>query len=270
MKAALPLAAVFLVLVAAPTAVWAGVRNGDHAAATVNNDQAVAAIKAKDFPAALALADKAVQAEANADTLFIHGFIEASLNNWTAAAADLEGAKAKAAAANADIGARVAIDEQLAMAWLMSGRLDQGVTLAKATMATDPTREQNLTNAILTAYDRAAMAQLQAGDREGAVKRKEEAAAAVPGRASQMLVEAGNILAGATPPDWARVEAEVRKALAANANDPQAYFAGAIARANQGDRDGAIKWLKEAKRGAGGDAQLNANIDGALKQLEGK
>jgi TonB family protein len=238
-------------------------------AAKAYSDAAVDALKAKNNDQAIALADKALALQQNVNTLFIQGTAYANAQRYPQAIADLEKAKAQATAGHADAATMNAIDSSLAISYVLGGRLDQGVALAKELKQRDPSNTR-VDDALATYYNQQAAAAAQAGKKDEAVTDLENAARAVPSRAVVLYVQAANVLSQGTTPDWKRVKAEADKALAIDGNDARANYVAGIALANGGDGKSAIPYLQKAKANAGSDASLNADIDAALKKLQPK
>jgi tetratricopeptide (TPR) repeat protein len=243
-------------------------------AAKAYADAAVDALKAKNNEQAIALADKALALQQNVNTLFIQGTAYANAQKYPQAIADLEKAKAQATAGHADMATLNAIDVSLATAYIFGGQVDKGVALAKALKQRDPSNTR-VDDTLAAYYNQQAVAAMQAGKRAEAVTDLENAAKAVPSRAVVLYVQAANVLAGDTKPDWKAVKAEVDKALALDPNDPRANLVAGIALANSidpktvnPDTKPAMAYLQKAKANAGSaDASLNAEIDKAIAAL---
>jgi tetratricopeptide (TPR) repeat protein len=238
-------------------------------AAKAYADAAVDALKAKNNDQAIALADKALALQSSVNTLFIQGTAYANAQRYPQAIADLEKAKAQATAGHADPATLNAIDASLATSYIFGGQVDKGVALAKALKARDPSSTR-VDDTLAAYYNQQAVTALQAGKRDEAVADLENAALVVPSRAVVLYVQAANVLSQGTAPDWKRVKAEADKALAIDPNDARANYVAAIALANQGDKPGAIPFLRKAKANAGSNVSLNADIDDALTRLGAK
>lgn len=235
-------------------------------AAKAYADAAVDALKAKNNDKAIALSDKALALQQNVNTLFIQGTAYANAQRYPQAIADLEKAKAQATAGRADAATLAAIDSSLATAYVFGGQPDKGVALANDVKRRDPSNTR-MDDTLASFYNQRAVADVAAGKKEDAVNELETAAKLVPSRAVILYVAAANVLAQGDKPDWKRVKAEVDKALAIDPNDARANLVGGIAVANQGDTKSALPLLQKAKANAGSDAQLNSEIDTALKKL---
>jgi TonB family protein len=243
-------------------------------AAKAYADAAVDALKAKNNEQAIALSDKALALQQNVNTLFIQGTAYANAQKYPQAIADLEKAKAQAAAGGGDAATLNAIDASLATAYIFGGQVDKGVALAKALKARDPSNTR-IDDTLASYYNQQAVAAMQAGRRAEAVTDLESAAKALPSRAVVLYVQAANVLAGDTKPDWKAVKAEADKALALDPNDPRANLVAGIALANSidpktvnPDTKPAMAYLQKAKANAGSaDASLNAEIDKAIAAL---
>jgi tetratricopeptide (TPR) repeat protein len=237
-----------------------------NVAAKAYSDAAVDALKAKNNDQAIALADKALALQQNVNTLFIQGTAYANAQRYPQAIADLEKAKSQASAGHADAQTLNAIDASLATAYILGGRVDQGIALGKALKLRDPSNTR-VDDALASYYNQQAVTAMQAGKKDEAVTDLENAARAVPSRAVVLYVQAANVLSQGTAVDWKRVKAEADKALAVDGNDARANYVAGIALANGGDGKSAIPYLQKAKANAGSDASLNADIDAALKKL---
>jgi tetratricopeptide (TPR) repeat protein len=235
-------------------------------AAKAYSDAAVDALKAKNNDQAIAFAGKGLALQQNVNTLFIRGTAYANGQHYPEAIADLEKAKALATNGHADDATLNAIDTSLATAYILGGQIDKGTALATALKRRDPSNTR-IDDALTSYYNQRAADAMKAGKKDDAVTALENGAKAVPSRAGVMYVQAANVLSQGTTPDWKRVKAEADKALALNANDPRANYVAGIALANSGDSKSAIPLLQKAKANAGSDAQLNADIDAALKKL---
>ncbi|HTD38347.1 MAG TPA: tetratricopeptide repeat protein [Candidatus Limnocylindrales bacterium] len=237
-----------------------------NVAAKAYSDAAVDALKAKNNDQAIALADKALALQQNVNTLFIQGTAYANAQRYPQAIADLEKAKGMANAGRADAQTLNSIDASLATAYILGGRVDQGIALGKALKLRDPSSTR-VDDALASYYNQQAVAAMQAGKKDEAVNDLENAARAVPSRAVVLYVQAANVLSQGTTVDWKRVKAEADKALAVDGNDARANYVAGIALANGGDGKSAVPYLQKAKANAGSDASLNADIDAALKKL---
>jgi tetratricopeptide (TPR) repeat protein len=230
------------------------------------SDAAVEALKAKSYDRAIALSDKALTLQENVNTLFIRGSAYANAQKYAQAIADLEKAKAMAAAGKADAATINAIDASLATSYVFGGQADKGIALAQQLKRRDPSNTR-VDDTLASYYNQQALAAVKAGKFDEAVTNLENAAKVVPSRSVVLLVQAANVLSQPEKPDWKRVKAEADKALAIDPNDPRANYVAGIALANSGDSKGAILLLQKAKSNAGSDTSLNADIDTALKKL---
>ena len=238
-------------------------------AAKAYADAAVDALKAKSNDQAIALAGKALALQQNVNTLYIRGTAYGNAQQYPAAIADLEKAKAQAVSGHADAATLNAIDASLATSYVLGGEADKGLALAQDIKRRDPSYTR-IDDTLATYYNRQAVDAMKAGNRTLAVTDLENAAKAVPTRAVVLYVQAANVLSQGDKPDWKAVKAEVDKALAVDPNDARANYVAGIALANQGDGKNAIVYLQKAKAAAGSDTDLNTNIDAALKKLQPK
>jgi len=242
-------------------------------AAKAYADAAVEALKNKNNEQAIALSDKALALQQNVNTLFIQGTAYANAQKYPQAIADLEKAKAQAAAGKADAATLNAIDASLATAYIFGGQTEKGIALARELKARDPSNTR-VDDTLAAYYNQQAVAAMQAGKKDEAVTDLENAAKAVPSRAVVLYVQAANVLSQGTTPDWKRVKAEADKALALSPNDARANYVAGIALANAidpkagtPDTKPAMAYLQKAKANAGADASLNTDIDKAIAAL---
>ncbi len=236
-------------------------------AAKAYADLAVDALKAKNNDQAIALSDKALALQQNVNTLFIQGTAYANAQKYPQAIADLEKAKAQAAAGHADTATINAIDASLATSYIFGGQVDKGLALAKALKQRDPSNTR-VDDTLASYYNQQAMAAMKAGKKAEAISDLEAAAQAVPSRAVALYVSAANIIAQGDKPDWKAVKAETDKALAVDPNDPRANLVAGVAvasmvdpKAGKPDYAPAMAYLQKAKAHAGTDAALSAEID---------
>jgi tetratricopeptide (TPR) repeat protein len=235
-------------------------------AAKAYSDAAVDALKAKNNDQAIAYSQKALALQQNVNTLFIEGTAYGNAQRYPEAIAALEKARAQATAGHADAQTLNAIDTSLATSYIFGGQTDKGIALANAIKQRDPSNTR-VDDTLASYYNQRAVAAMQAGKRDEAVADLEAAAKAVPSKAALMYVQASNVLAQGTTPDWKRVKAEADKALAIDPNDARANYVAGIALANSNDGKGAIPFLQKAKANAGSDASLSNDINTALTKL---
>jgi tetratricopeptide (TPR) repeat protein len=238
-------------------------------AAKAYADAAIDALKAKSNDQAIALAGKALALQENVNTLYIRGTAYANAQQYPAAIADLERARAQAATGHADAATLDAIDSSLATSYVLGGQPDKGLALAQDIKRRDPSYTK-IDDTLATYYNRQAIDAMKAGNRTLAVTDLENAAKAIPTRAVVLYVQAANVLSQGDKPDWKAVKAEADKALAVDPNDARANYVVGVALANQGDPKNALVYLQKAKAAAGSDSELNTNIDAALKKLQPK
>jgi tetratricopeptide (TPR) repeat protein len=229
-------------------------------------DAAVEALKAKNNEAAIALAGKALAVQPNVSGLYIEGTALANVQRYPEAIADLEKAKIRAIAGNADAATLNAIDASLATSYMFNGQAEKGLALAQDVKRRDPSSTR-VDDAVAAYYSQQAGIALKAGKKDEAIADLESAAKSLPSRAGVFYVQAANLLASATPVEWKRVKAEADKALALDGNDARANYVVGVAMANMNDPKTAIEYLQKAKAHVGTDASLSAEIDAALKKL---
>lgn len=240
-------------------------QNADRAKALA--DAAVDALKAKDNEKARDLAAQAIALQPSVNAIFLHGVACGNLEDWPCAIADLEKGKSMAAAGGADAQTLDAIDRNMARAYLFGGRSQEGLDLAAQLKSRDPSSAAEMDGVVAAYFKNQAVAKMKGGDADGAEALLERGAKLAPTSAAKLYVQAANLLAQKAPPDWNAVEAEARKALAADPGDAQANYVVGIARGNSGDKAGAIAFLQKAQANAGADAELKGDADAALKKL---
>lgn len=243
-------------------------------AAKAYNDAASAQIKAKDAPSAIAFAKRAIALAPNPFTYNTLGTGEAANGDYVAAIADLEKARALAAAsANFKPADRATIDVNLVSAYLGASKPDDAAAVAAEATKLDP----NVTNAQLflaNYYEKSASDLVTAGKINDAGVLYDKAAIVAPTQAVALYVKAAFVYLRETPnPDNVRAGAEADKALALAPNDAAANFAKGVALANQpGKTKDAMTYLTRADASAksGSDASLTAAIEDGIKKLNGK
>jgi TonB family protein len=238
-------------------------------AAHAYSDAAVDSLKAKNYDQAVTLAGKSLALQPSVNGLYIRGTAYENAQQYPAAIADLEKAKAQASSGNADPKSVNAIDTALATAYVFGGQTDKGIALAQDVKRRDPSNTQ-VDDAMTAYYNQQARAAIQAGKSDQAVADLESGARAVPGRAALLYTSAASVMAGSakTADDWKKVKSEADKALALDPNSAQANFVAGIALGNSGDRAGATAALQKAKANVGTDSDLSGKIDTALAQLK--
>ena len=249
----------------------ANVSGADALAAKQFADEAVDALKLKEYDRAIALAGKSLALVSSVNALFIRGTAYANAQKYPQATADLEKAKAQATAGNADTATLNAIDASLATSYIFGGQVTKGLALAKALKRRDPSSTR-VDDTLAAYYNQQAVAAFQAGRRDEAVADLENAAILIPSHAVVLYVQAANVLSQGDRPDWKVVKAEADKALAIDAADARANYVAGIALANQlpkgsTDIQPAMAYLQKAKLTAGTDASLNREIDTAIATL---
>ena len=240
-------------------------------AAKAYADAAVEALKAKDSPLAVKLGNKALAIRADVgtvNTLFIVGTAYANSQQFPAAIATLEKAKAKATAGHANAATRNAIDASLATAYIFGGRPTRGMAIAAALKRRDPGNTR-VDDTLAAYYNQQAVREMKAGHPDLAVATLEAAARTVHSRAIVLYEQAANVMSQGNAPDWLAVKREADKALAIDGNDARGNLIAGIALANGGNKSTAIKYLLRAKANApDSDAALQAEIASALKTLQ--
>jgi tetratricopeptide (TPR) repeat protein len=239
-----------------------------NVAAKAYVDAAVDALKAKDNTRAIALSAKSLALLPSVNALYVEGTAYGNVQDYAKAIATIEKAKLQATGGKADAATLNAIDASLAASYIFGGQTEKGLALAQNLKRRDPSNTR-IDDTLAVYYNQQAAAAMKGGKRDEAVADLEAAAKAIPSRAVPLLDQAANLLASGAGVDWKRVKAEADKALAIDANDARANYSAGIALANSGNPKEALVLLRTAKATAGSDAELNANIDAALKTLGG-
>jgi TonB family protein len=231
-------------------------------------DQAADALKAKNTAQAIALAQKSLAAQPNANAYYIEGVAYLDDREYDKATTALEQAKTMAQSGHADAGTLNAIDSQLVQAYLLGGDTQKGIALAQDLKRRDPSNTR-VDNVLAAYYNQRAQTAAKAGKRDEAIADLESGAKAAPGSAAILYTNAAQLLAqnAKSKEDWQRVKAEADKALAVDPNNANANYVAGVALGNSGDLPGAKAALEKAKANAASDPQLSAQIDAQLAQL---
>ena len=235
------------------------------------NDAANEAYKAKDYPAAVVAAKRAVEFAPGPFTWNSLGTAEDAAGDRAAASADLEKARSLAAADSALKPAdRARIDANLVSAYVDAGRIDDAKTVAAEATKLDPT-QTGAQMFLANYYSKTASDLIAAGKLPEGAAAYEQAAVAAPSQAVQSYTEAAFAYLKMKPNaanDKAKADAD--KALAIDPANASANFAAGIALANQpGKSKDALTYLNKADTAAkaGSDPALTSAIENVLKQL---
>lgn len=242
-------------------------------AAKSYNDAANEAFKKKEFPAAVAMAKRAVELAPGPFTYNSLGTAEDAANEHASGIADLEKARSLAAAdANFKAADRARIDVNLISAYLNDAKPDAAKPLLDEVTKLDPT--QNGAQIFFANYYAKSANELTAAGKyaEGAAV-FEQAAAIAPSQAVSSYVNAAFAYLNNKPnPINDKAKADADKALALDPQSALANFAAGIALANQaGKTKDALVYLNKADASAkiGSDPTLTAKIEAVIKQLNG-
>lgn len=242
-------------------------------AAKAYNDAASERLKAKDFPGAVAAAKRATALASSPFTYNTLGTAEDAAGDHAAAIADLEKARAIAAAdAHFKTAERATIDVNLVAAYLDAGKPDDAKPIADEVVKLDPS-QTNAQTFFANYYAKSASDAIAAGKLPDAAALYEKAAVVAPSQAAASYTNAALTYLKVKPnADNARAKADADKALALEPDNASANFAAGVALANQpGKTKDALVYLNRADESAkkGSDPALTAAIENVLKQLGG-
>ena len=229
------------------------------------------AFQAKNYAAAIALSGKSIAINGNVDAYNTRGTAELETQQYDAAIADLE--KARALVGSASAHAQAVVIANLGAAYIASGQLARGVELAKLVQTLDPS-VTIVQEAIFQQQVNKASAAAQGGDFATAAQILDETAGEAPKYAVVLYTASATNLAKVAKPDWKAVKAEADKALAVDPNNVEANYAAGYALSQQNQIKEANPYFIRAqtaiKNGAKvSDPSLPAKIDNAVKQTGG-
>jgi tetratricopeptide (TPR) repeat protein len=244
-------------------------------AAKAYSESSVASSKSGDQAAAVAHAKKAVELAPGVYTYSALGLAESQAGDNDSAAADFEKARSLA---QTDPGVKAAdrsrLDADLVSVYLAQGKVDQAKEVAAEANKLAPT-DTSVQNVFANYYSKQAQSAAAAGKEDDAAAAYEQAAAAVasqPAQAALLYAEAAAAYLSAKPnPESDKAKADADKSLALDPDNALANFAAGIALANESKTKDALVYLNKADASAkkGTDANLTAEIESALKQLNG-
>jgi tetratricopeptide (TPR) repeat protein len=242
-------------------------------AAKAYNDAAGEHIKAKEYPAAIVAAKRAVAIAPGPFTFNTLGTAEDASGAHADAIADLEKARSLAAAdATFKPTDRATIDVNLVSAYVGAGRIDDAKMIAAEVTRLDPTQ----TNAglfLAGSYTKSASELALASKFVESAAMLESAAAAAPSQSATLYARAALMYFRAPKnADVGRAQIDADRAIALAPNDALANFAAGFVLANQpGKTKDGLVILNRADELAkkGNDPALTSNIEDTIKRLGG-
>lgn len=235
------------------------------------SETAVSLSAAKNYPAAVAAANHAVELSPGVATYNTLGYAELAAGDAPGAVRDLEKARDLAVAANAPAHDRALVVSNLTSAYVTVGNIEAAKSAAAQVAKLDPSAT-GAQIALATYYAKKGKELADAGKQLDSAAAYELAAQTAPSVAVTMYANAAFSYLSAKPkPENAKAKADADKALAIDANDPGANFAAGVALANDGKNSDALTFLHraEAATKSGGDQTLAPAIQAAIKQLGG-
>ncbi len=237
------------------------------------NDVAAADLNAKDAPAAVAAAKRAVELAPGFFTYNTLGFAELSAGSNEGAIADLEKARALGATEKGvKPQDRAKADGNLISAYLNAGKSDSAKPIAAEAKALDPS--ETASDTAFAMYDyKTAQTDSDNGKLVEAAALYEQAAALVPAQAALLYGEAAlSLLHVKSNVDYAKVKADADKGLAADPDDAASNFAEGVVIANTpGKSKDALPYLNKADAAAkkANNSAFAAAIENFIEQLGG-
>lgn len=246
-------------------------KNYQGIAAAAFADAAVQAA-ANDPATALTFANKAVALADTPNSQFALGVADIANKQYAPAITALKIVRAK----SNDKAVQLAVDRQLLSAYLNTNDDANAKATADDMKALDPSGNAAAT-AMASHYIDLGSVAMNAKKFDEALKQFDLAIAT---GAPQAMVTANTDAAfselSMTKPDYAKAQAYAEKALAANANSPEANYAAGIALGNQyatnkkaGDREKALSYLNKADQlaKAAGNVGLSLQIEQQIKNI---
>jgi cytochrome c-type biogenesis protein CcmH/NrfG len=228
------------------------------------------ALNDKHYPEAVAAAGHAIDLDAQSlNDYYVRGIAYIGMQNYTAAIADLQKARAVAQAAKADDKTLSAIAFNLAVAQLDAGQFGEAATTARDVARTDTAASARLDKTAYVVAVETAIPLANAGHNADAVSRLESGAAAFPNSAAALYAQASVILATDKKPDWDKVKAEADKALALDPKEGRAEYILGIVASRKNDVKATLDYLNKAKASPtySSDPALAKQVDDALNKL---
>jgi tetratricopeptide (TPR) repeat protein len=235
-------------------------------------DYAIVEYKAKDNDLALAAAKKAVALAPALGTYNTLGLAESATGDFTAAAADLEKARALGASTNAGVKDRAQVDINLVSTYLAAGNVDMAKTVAAEVAQLDPTQAASAQSFIANYLVKQAQGQETKSGTADAAGTLEAATQSLPTQAVMLWSQAAILYLEVKPtPDNAKAKADADKALAIDPNSALGNYAAGIALARQGSRKEALVFLGKADAAAktSGDTRVATLSEAAIATISG-
>lgn len=232
--------------------------------------QARASLDAKDVPAAIALATRAIALNPQSlQGYYVRGNAYIMQPDSTAAIADLQKAHAIAVAAKGDDKELATISFSLAIAQLNAGQYGEAATTEREFSRVDGSMATQFDKNAYVAVSNAGITLANQGKIDDSVSRFESGANAFPAAAADFYAQAATVMATDKKPDYDKVTAEAQKALALDPKSGRANYILGIAAANKKDPKGALDYINKAKASPGysSDPALAKQIDDALNKL---
>lgn len=234
-------------------------------------DRAVQLLTAKDTAGALAAAKRAVALTPGFSSYDSQGVAEFESGDTAAAVADLQKAHDIAKTLSAvPAQSRAANDFHLVQAYLASDDVDAAEKVASEAAAADPSSKLYGEKVFASYYIKKAQDAEAAGKFEAAAGLYERGVTDAPSQAALLYAGASVAYMKVQPnPDVDKAKASADKALAADANSPEANYAEGVALANQGKKGDAVPFLNKADTlaKAAGETALASSAEAAIKQL---
>ena len=231
---------------------------------------AAQALNDKKYPEAVAAAGHAIDLDAQSlNDYYLRGIAYTGMQNFTAAIADLQKARAVATGVKADDKTLSAIAFQLAVAQIDAGQYGEAATAAREVARTDTAASVRLDKIAYVAVVDAAIPLANSGHNADAVSRLESGAAAFPKSAAALIAQAAVIMATDKKPDWDKVKAEADKALALDPKEGRADYILGIVASRKNDVKATLDYLNKAKGSPtySSDPALAKQVDDALNKL---
>ncbi len=236
-------------------------------------DRAVSLINAKDYPGALAAAKRGVAVGPGFASYDTRGVAELESGDAASALADIAKAHDIAKTETAIPAASRANNAvHLMQAYLANDNIEGAKSAQAEALQIDPSTKGVSESVFANYYTTKASAAQTAGKYVDAAGLYEQSAAVAPSSAALLYASAALEYLKVTPdPDNDKAGAAADKALAADANNPEANYAKGVALANQGKKSDALTFLNKADSlaKAGGKPELATSAETAIKQLNG-
>jgi hypothetical protein len=236
-------------------------------------DRAVALLNAKDYANGLVAAKRAVEVDPGFASYDTRGVAEMENGDAVTSLADIQKAHEIAQTETGIPPASRANNAiHLMQADLANGNVDAAKTAAEEASKVDPTAKPVTERVFANYYSLKAQAAQTAGKYDDAAALFEQGALVAPTQAASLYASAATSYLKVTPnPDDDKAGAMADKALAVDANNPQANYAKGVALANQNKKTDALTFLGKADTlaKAAGLPDLATSAENAIKQLNG-